>query len=101
MAFATDPPLCTAYSLEFIHKMILLRLHSGASIIIQSSALQMVCQLLMSDCPKCEYALATCNGHLLIPRGVQFPEYLYSEIVVPRNQTEPYCDSKTGKEALS
>ena len=49
--------------------------------------------------PEYEYTLATHNGHLLIPRGVQFPEDLYPEIVISRNHAEQYHDPKTGKEA--
>ena len=59
----------------------------------------MVRQLLTRDCPKREYELATHNRHLLIPRGMQFPEDLVPEIVIPHNHTEPYSDLKTGKEA--
>ena len=59
----------------------------------------LVCQLLMWDCTEHEYAMTTCNRHLLIPRGVQFPKDLFPEIVVLHNHAAPYCDPKTGKEA--
>ena len=57
----------------------------------------MVCQLLTWDCAEHEYALATHNGCLLIPRSVQFPEDPFLE----SNHAEPYCDPKAGKEDLS
>ena len=59
----------------------------------------MVCQLLTRDCTEHEYMMTTHNRHLLIPRGMQFPQDLFPEIVVPCNHATPYCDSKTGKEA--
>ena len=46
-----------------------------------------------------EYVLATHNRHLLISRGVQFPQELFPEIVALHNHAEPYCDPKTRKEA--
>ena len=56
-------------------------------------------QLLTQDCMQCKYMMTTCNGHLLIPRGMQFPKDLFPEIVVLRNHATPYCDPITGKEA--
>ena len=46
-----------------------------------------------------EYAMTTCNGCLLIPRGVKFTKDLFPEIVVLRNHAAPYRDPKTGKVA--
>ena len=102
MAFAMHPLFCVAYPLEFVHQndpaqMTFRSQHNHPVSCIADGLL--VCQLLTWDCPKCEYALATCNGCLLIPRGVQFPEDLYPEIVILCNHTEPYRDPKTGKEA--
>ena len=59
----------------------------------------LVHQLLMQDCPECEYAMDTHHGCLLIPRGMQFPQDLFPQIVIPRNHATPYRDPKTGKEA--
>ena len=59
----------------------------------------MVCQLLTWDCTECEYMMTTCNGCLLILRGVQFPKDLFPEIVILHNHAAPYHDPITGKEA--
>ena len=76
MAFATDPPFCMAYPLEFILKkdpaQMTFRNQQNHPVSCTTDGL-LVHMLLMWDCPECEYTLATCNGCLLIPRGVQFP----------------------------
>ena len=59
----------------------------------------LVHQLLAQDCTECEYTMTTCDGSLLIPRGMQFPKDLFPEIVVPHNHVAPYHDPITGKEA--
>ena len=53
----------------------------------------------MWDCPDREYMMDRCHGHILIPRGMQFPPDLFPQIVVPCNHATPYCDPKTGEEA--
>ena len=102
MLFATDPPFCVAYPLHFVVKedpaQMTFRNQQSHPVLFTRDGL-LVCQLLTQDCPECEYAMATCNGCLLIPRGVQFPTDLFPEIVVPCNHTQPYHDPKTGKEA--
>ena len=91
MAFATDPPFCVAYPLEFILKkdpaQMTFRNQQNHPVSCTADGL-LVHQLLVRDCPECEYALATCNGCLLIPRGMQFPKDLFPEIVIPRNHAE-------------
>ena len=102
MAFATDPPFCVAYPLEFILKedpaQMTFRNQQNHPVSCTADGL-LVCELLALDCSEHKYALASHNGHLLIPRGVQFPKDLFTEIVIPHNHTEPYRDPKTGKEA--
>ena len=44
-----------------------------------------------------KYMLATHNGCLLIPRGMQLPKELFPDIVLPHNLTEPYRDFKNRK----
>ena len=99
---ATNPPFCVAYPLEFILKedpaQMTFRNQQNHPVPCTADGL-LVYQLLMWDCSECEYALATRNGCLLIPRGVQFPKDLFPEIVIPHNHAEPYCDLKTEKEA--
>ena len=48
----------------------------------------MVHQLLMWDCPECEYVMDRCHGCLLIPRGVQFPPDLFPQIVLCHATTQ-------------
>ena len=102
MAFATDPPFCTAYSLDFVLKedpaQMMFRNLQNHPVSITADGL-LVRQLLVWDCTEHEYAMDTHNGCLLIPRGLQFPQDLFPRIVVPRNHASPYCDPKTGKEA--
>ena len=102
MAFAMDPPFCTAYSLDFIHKddpaKMTFRNQQNHPVSFTADGL-MVCQLLTWDCTECEYVMTTCNRCLLIPRGVQFPKDLFPEIVILCNHAAPYRDPITGKEA--
>ena len=55
-------------------------------------------QLLVWDCPECDYERTICNRCLLIPRGVQFTKELFPQIVILRNHAAPHHDPKTGKE---
>ena len=102
MAFAMDPPFCMAYPLDFVVKedpaQMTFRSQQNHPVSFTRDGL-LVHQLLAQDCPECEYAMATCNGCLLIPRGMQFPKDLFPEIVILCNHAEPYRDPKTGKEA--
>ena len=102
MVFATDPPFCMAYSLDFIHKddpaQMTFRNQQNYPVSFTTDGL-MLHQLLMQDCTEHEYVMTTHNGCLLIPRGVQFPKDLFPEIVIPHNHAAPYSDSITGKGA--
>ena len=102
MAFATDPPLYTAYSLNFVCKddpaLMTFRNQQNHPVSFTTDGL-LVCQLLMWDCPEHEHVMATYNRHLLIPRGMQFPKVLFPEIVILHNHAVPYHDPKIGKEA--
>ena len=102
MAFAMDPPFCMAYPLCFIVRedpaQMTLRSQQNHPVPFTGDGL-LVCQLLAWDCPECEYAMDTCHGCLLIPRGMQFPQDLFPQIVVPCNHATPYRDPKTGEEA--
>ena len=101
MAFTTDPPFCTAYSLDFINKddpaKMTFRNQQNHPVSCTTDGL-IICQLLTQDCTECEYTMTSCNGCLLIPRGVQFPKDLFPEIVIPHNHTTPYHDLVSGKE---
>ena len=102
MAFATDPPFCMAYSLDFIIEddptKMTFRNQQNHPVLFTSDGL-IVHQLLAWDCMEHEYAMTTHNGCLLNPRGVQFCKDLFPEIVVLHNHATPYHDPITGKEA--
>ena len=102
MAFAADPPFCTAYSLDFIRKedptQMTFMNQQNHPVSFTTDGL-LVCQLLVQDCTECKYTMTTHNGYLLIPRGMQFPKDLFPEIVVLCYYAAPYHDPKTGKKA--
>ena len=102
LAYATDPPFCMAYALDFINKddpsTMTFRNQENHPVLFTGDGL-IICQLLVGDCTEHEYERTTHNGHLLIPRGMQFTKELFPEIVILWNHTAPYCDPKTGKEA--
>ena len=102
LAYATDPLFCMAYALDFINKddpaTMMFRNHENHPVSFTGDGL-IICQLLVQDCTEHKYERTTCNGCLLIPRGMQFTKELFPEIVVLRNHAAPYCDPKTGKEA--
>ena len=102
MAFAMEPPFCTTYPLHFADTddpaQMTFRNQQNNPVSFTGDGL-MVGQLLVRDCPECEYVMDTCHGCLLIPRGVQFPPDLFPQIVIPCNHVTPYCVPKTGEEA--
>ena len=102
MAFAIDPPFCTAYSLGFVCKddpaLLSFRNQQNHPVSFTGDGL-LVCQLLVWDCPEHEHAMATFNGCLLIPRGMQFPKDLFLVISILYNHAVSYHDPKTGEEA--
>ena len=103
MAFATDPPFCMVYSLDFINEddpaKMTFRNQENHPVSFTADGLIIQPATRMWDCTEHEYMMTTHNGHLLIPRGMQFPKDLFPEIVVLRNHATPYHDPKTGKEA--
>ena len=102
MAFATDPPFCMAYPLSFVHQddpaQMTFRSQQNHPLSFTADGL-LVCQLLMRDCPLCEYAMDKCQGHLLIPRGVHCLPDLFPQILIPRNHATPYRDPQMGEDA--
>ena len=102
MAFATDPLFCTAYPLSFVHKddpvQMTFRSQQNHPVSFTGDGL-LVHQLLVWDCPQCDYAMDRHRGHFLIPRGMHFLPELFPQIVVPCNHVTPYHDSKTGEDA--
>ena len=102
LAYAMDPPFCTAYALDFINKddpaTMTFRNQENHPVSFTGDGL-IIHQLLAWDCMECEYERTISNRCLLIPRGVQLTKDLFPEIVVPWNHAAPYHDPKTGKEA--
>ena len=75
LAYATDPPFCVAYALDFINKndpdAMTFRNQDNHPVTFMGEGL-IICQLLTQVFPEHKYARANHNGYLLIPRGVQF-----------------------------
>ena len=102
LAYATDPPFCTAYALNFILKndpaVMTFRNQENHPVSFTGDGL-IICQLLACDCMEGEYERTTRNACLLIPRGMQFTKELFPDIIVLQNHAAPYHDPKTGNEA--
>ena len=98
MAFATDPPFCTAYPLSFARQddpaKMNFRSLENHPVSFKADGL-LVHQLLARDCPLHEYVMERCHGHLLVPRGVHFLPNLFPQILIPCNHATPYCDPWT------
>ena len=101
MAFATDPPYCVAYAMDYKHtsdpsKMTPREPLNHTYAMVTSN---MVVRRLLS-LPNWEPAdrKQTKGGHLLIPRGMQFGPELFPEIVIPRNHVGPLVNSITWQE---
>ena len=102
MAFATDPPFCLAYPVEYLEKKDpgAMTIWNPDNHLVTFMVNDMVmCQLLMWYCLEHEYERTSCGGCLIIPRGVQFGQKLFLEIVILRNHAAPYPDPTTGQEA--
>ena len=102
MAFAMDPPFCVTYPLHFVDTeepvQMTFRSQQNHPVSFTGNCL-MVHQLLAWDCPECEYMMDRHHRCLLIPRGMQFPEDLFPQIVVLHNHATPYHNPKAGEEA--
>ena len=102
MAFAMDPPFHVTYLLHFVDTedpaQMTFRSQQNHPVSFTGDCL-MVHQLLMRDCPEHKYVMDRHHGCLLIPRGMQFPEDPFPQIVVLRNHATPYRDPKTREEA--
>ena len=101
-AFATDPLFCMAYPLSFVNKddptQMTFQSQQNHPVSFTVDDL-LVHQLLMQDCPLCEYMMDSCHGHLLIPRGVHFLPNLFPQILIPHNHVNPYRDPQMGEDA--
>ena len=72
--------------------------HCCHHVLVQINKMFVLCCVLkVQHCLESEYERT--NGCLIIPRGTQFGQKLFPEIVIPRNHAAPYPDPTTGKEA--
>ena len=104
MAFATDPPYCVAYAVDYKHTSDPSKMtpHEPLNHAYSMVTNNMVVRRLLS-LPNWDPSdrKQTKGGHLLIlliPRGVQFGPGLFPEIVIPHNHAGPLIDSITWQE---
>ena len=101
MAFATDPPYCVAYSVDYKtndpSQMTPRHTQNHPYAMVTTN---MIVRRLLS-LPHWEPTVRkqTKGGHLLIPRGMQFGPALFPEIVIPCNHASPPVDPVTWQEA--
>ena len=89
MAFATDPPYCVVYSMDYkTNDPSQMTPHHTQNHTYAMVTTNMIVRRLLS-LPHCEPAdrRQTIGGRLLIPRGVQFGPALFPEIVIPCTTT--------------
>ena len=102
LAFATEPPFCTAYPLCFADRddptQMTLR-HPQNHLWSFPTDVLLVRQLLAWDSSAREPTLDKCCRCILIPRGVHLSTNVIPEIEVPRGHSAPYYNRRTGVEA--
>ena len=102
LAFATEPPFCTAYPLCFANRddptRMTFRHPQNHPWSFPTDAL-LVRQLLARDSSVREHALDKRRRRILIPRGVHLSSNVIPEIEVPRCHSAPYYNHQTGVEA--
>ena len=102
LAFATEPPFCTAYPLSFADRDDPTRMtfhHPHNHPWSFPTDVLLVRQLLARDSSAREHALDKCHRCILIPRGVHLSTNIIPEIGVPRGHSAPYYNRRTGVEA--
>ena len=101
LAFATEPPFCTAYPLCFANRDDPTRMtfrHSQNHPWSFPIDALLVRQLLAQDSSAREHALDKHHRRILIPRGVHLSSNVIPEIEVPRCHSAPYYNHQTGVE---
>ena len=102
LAFATEPPFCTAYPLCFANRddptRMTFRHPQNHPCYFPIDAL-LVRQLLARDSSAREHALDKRRRRILIPRGVHLSSNVIPEIEVPHCHSAPYYNHQTGVEA--
>ena len=101
LAFATEPPFCTAYPLCFADRDDPTRMtfrHPHNHPWSFPTDVLLVCQLLAWDSSAREHTLDKCRRHILIPQGVHLSTNVIPEIEVPRGHSAPYYNCRTGVE---
>ena len=102
LAFATEPPFCTAYPLSFADRDDPTRMtfrHPHNHPWSFPTDVLLVRQLLAWDSSAREHALDKRRRRILIPRGVHLSTNVIPEIKVPRGHSAPYYNCRTGVEA--
>ena len=102
LAFATEPPFCTAYPLSFSDRDDPSRMtfrHPHNHPWSFTTDVLLVRQLLARDCSPHEHMWDRCHRCILIPRGVHFSTNIIPEIKVPRGHSAPYYNPWTRVEA--
>ena len=102
LAFATEPPFCTAYPLCFANRddpTCMTFHHPQNHPWSFPTDVLLVCQLLAWDSSAHEHALDKCRRHILIPRGVHLSSNVIPKIEVPRGHSAPYYNCRRGVEA--
>ena len=102
LAFATEPPFCTAYPLSFSDmddptRMTFCHPHNHPWSF--TTDVLLVRQLLARDSSAHEHVQDRCRRRILIPRGVHLSANIIPEIEVPRGHSAPYYNPRTGVEA--
>ena len=102
LAFAMEPPFCTAYPLCFADRDDPTRMtfrHPQNHPWSFPIDVLLVRQLLARDTSAHEHALDKRRRHILIPWGVHLSSNVIPEIEVPRGHSAPYYNRRTGVEA--
>ena len=102
MAFATDPPYCAVYSVDYKTNDPSQRTpHHAQNHTYAMVTTNTILRRLLS-LPHWEPMdrRQTKGGRLLLPRGVQFGPALFPEIVIPHNHMGQPVDSISWQEAL-
>ena len=101
MGFATEPPYCVAYAVEYRDKdPSRMTPHEPVNHSYAMVSDKMIVRRLLSmpnwDPSERKHIK---GGRLLIPRGVHFDPKLFPELVVPHNHAGPLVDSAMGHDA--
>ena len=101
MAYATDPPYCTAYPMNFFDSMnssIMTICHSNNHPTAFEASRMVVCQLLPYNNSDPNHARLNQGRCIIIPQGMHFGRKLFPEILTPHNHAMHFAHPKTKEE---